>query len=96
MKPALAVFLLTLPPLVASAQPPAGGQPPSRAQAFMNTLDTNKDGKVGKTEYLKPFEAQFDAMDQNKDGTIDQAEFEAFANMMRQRMQQMRQQQGQR
>ncbi|RTZ72383.1 MAG: hypothetical protein DSZ00_04880 [Gammaproteobacteria bacterium] len=62
----------------------------------MNTLDTNKDGKVDKAEYLKPFEAQFDAMDQNRDGAVDEAEFEAFANKMRERMEQMRKQQGQR
>lgn len=96
MKPAFAIVLLSLAPMLAAAQPPAGKPQPSPGQAFMSTLDTNKDGKVDKAEYLKPFEAQFDAMDTNKDGAIDQAEFEAFANMMRQRMQQMRQQQGRR
>jgi len=95
MKKTLTICLLFLISSLALAQPPAG-QHPSRTQAFMNTLDANKDGKVDKAEYLKPFEAQFDAMDQNRDGAVDEAEFEAFAAKMRERMQQMRQQQGQR
>ena len=95
MKKTLATCLLLLVSGLALAQPPAG-QHPSRTQAFMNTLDTNRDSKVDKAEYLKPFEAQFDAMDQNRDGAVDEAEFEAFANKMRERMEQMRKQQGQR
>ena len=96
MKHLLPTLLVLLPGL-ALAQPPAGGQPPSRSQAFMENLDSNKDGKVDKGEFLKPFEAQFEMMDQNKDGAIEKGEFEAIEKQMRERMQQMRrQEQGQR
>lgn len=94
MKP-LFTLLLALTPALLLAQPPAGSQPPSRSQAFMDSLDSNKDGKVDKGEFLKPFEAQFEMMDQNKDGAIEKDEFEAIEKQMRERMQQMRQQQGQ-
>jgi len=90
MKLTLSTMLLAFLPTLVLAQPPAEGAPPSRSQAFMENLDSNKDGRVDKEEFLKPFEAQFEMMDQNKDGAIEKSEFEAIERAMRERMQQMR------
>ena len=48
-----------------ASKAPAGGK------CGMNVMDTNKDGKVSKEEYMKAQAAKFDAMDANKDGVID-------------------------
>jgi Ca2+-binding EF-hand superfamily protein len=64
---------------------------------FFEQFDADKDGKVSKSEFLRPTEAQFDHMDRNKDGALDQAEVKAFNDEMKQRMQEMQrrmQQQG--
>jgi len=37
-------------------------------------LDTNKDGKVSKDEFMKGHAAMFDSMDTNKDGSLDKTE----------------------
>ncbi len=83
-------------PLAAVAQPPAGGPPPSLADSFMNSLDANKDGKVDKNEFLKPYEKQFQMMDANHDGAVDRSEIEAVERQMKARMEQMRRQREQR
>ena len=89
------ITLLTLialsSPLLAEQAPQ--GAPPSMSDAFMQQLDADKDGKVSKAEFLKPYEAQFAHIDKNKDGSIDKAEIEAFAAEMRQHMEQLKQQQ---
>jgi Ca2+-binding EF-hand superfamily protein len=59
---------------------------------FMQNLDTNKDGKVSKEEYLKPGEEQFRQIDKNGDGAITRDEADAYHKEMQQRMEQMRQQ----
>jgi Ca2+-binding EF-hand superfamily protein len=96
MKTTVATTFALLLPLAAAAQPPAGNPSPSLADSFMNSLDANKDGKVDKAEFLKPYEAQFQSMDTNGDGAIDRGEIEAVEKKVRERMQQMRQQQGRR
>jgi len=48
----------------------------------------DKDGKVTKTEFLKPYAGQFAHMDKNQDGSIDRTEIDAFSAQMRERMQQ--------
>ncbi len=83
--------VLALLPALAWAQPPGAGSPQARIDNFMNRLDTNKDGKVEKAEFLKPFEMQFDMMDGNHDGALTRDEINKFQEMMRQRMEQMRQ-----
>jgi len=88
-------FTLCL-PFAALAQTPAGGPPPSLADSFMSSLDVNQDGKVDKTEFLRPYETRFEQMDTNGDGTIDHAEIEAVEKQVRERMEQMRRQRGQR
>jgi uncharacterized low-complexity protein len=50
-----------------------------KANAAENTcgaamMDTNKDGKVSKEEFVKAHEAQFGAMDANQDGFLDKTE----------------------
>jgi len=44
-------------------------------------LDTNKDGKVSKEEWL----AHFDEMDANKDGSIDEAEMKKHHEAMKEK-----------
>lgn len=39
-----------------------------------NALDTSRDGKLSRSEYLLRMTANFDRLDGNKDGTIDAAE----------------------
>jgi Ca2+-binding EF-hand superfamily protein len=89
------ITLLTLialsSPLLAQQAPE--GAPPSISDAFMQQLDTDKDGKVTKAEFLKPQEAQFAHIDKNQDGSIDKTEIDAFAAEMHQHMQQLKQQQ---
>ena len=86
---------------MALAAPVIAQQPPeSPSVAFLQTFDANKDGSVAKDEFVKPqvqnIEKQFDYMDKNRDGKIDAQEADAYANEMRQRMQQMEQQYRQR
>jgi len=78
---------------LALAQPPQGGQPRSMADAFMMQLDSNKDGKVSKAEFMAPHEQRFAQIDKNGDGMVDRAEIEALEKSMRERMEQMRRQQ---
>jgi uncharacterized low-complexity protein len=40
----------------------------------VETMDSNKDGKIDKAEFVKYHEAMFDKLDTNKDGAIDQGE----------------------
>jgi uncharacterized low-complexity protein len=40
----------------------------------VDMMDTNKDGKVDKAEFVKHHEGMFDKLDTNKDGAIDKAE----------------------
>lgn len=67
------------------------GQAPDIEQMFFKQFDANADGRVDKSEFLKPPEAQFDHMDRNSDGALDQAEVKAFNAEMQRRMQEMRQ-----
>ena len=75
------------------AQPAPEDAPSSMSDAFMQQLDADKDGKVTKTEFLKPNEAEFAHIDKNQDGSIDKAEIDAFADEMRQHMEKLKQQQ---
>ena len=62
------------------------------SQVFLKTFDANNDGKVSRDEYVQPqvqqIGSQFDYMDKNGDGSVDAGEAAAFAEEMRQRMQQ--------
>ena len=48
--------------------------PKPDATKFLNSLDTNKDGKVSLAENRAPNAARFDRADTNKDGTLSVAE----------------------
>jgi Ca2+-binding EF-hand superfamily protein len=65
------------------------------SQVFLKTFDANNDGKVSRDEYVKPqvqqIEKQFGYMDKNGDGSVDGGEAAAFAEEMRNRMQQQQQ-----
>ena len=96
MKKSLLITALLLLPAISLAQnpqPPSPHPPGSMADAFMMQLDTNKDGKVSKAEFIAPHERRFAQMDKNGDGSVNRAEIEALEKAMRERMQQMRQQQ---
>ncbi|MEJ2577379.1 MAG: hypothetical protein P8106_12120 [Gammaproteobacteria bacterium] len=93
--------LLTTAALLAIAAPlcaQTGGQGQDPAQGFMMQFDQDKNGAVTLDEFKGPqveaLEQQFSYMDKSGDGVIDQGEIEAFAEEMRQRMQQMQQQDG--
>ncbi|WP_457674030.1 hypothetical protein [Thiolapillus sp.] len=92
MKRFLPTGLALLLPALALAQPPAGQPPRSMADAFMAQLDSNRDGKVSKAEFIAPHEKRFAQIDRNGDGVVDKAEIEALEKSMRERMEQMRQQ----
>lgn len=44
---------------------------PGDSKCGMDVMDTDKDGKVSKEEYMKAQQVKFEAMDANKDGVID-------------------------
>ena len=48
----------------------------------MSAVDTNKDGKISKEEFMKHHEAMFDKKDVNKDGFIDQSEMHRMMDRM--------------
>lgn len=47
---------------------------PAKEKMFVR-MDTDRDGKASKDEYLALFEQSFKNMDKNKDGALDNAEF---------------------
>lgn len=55
-----------------------GGAKSGEGRCGMSMVDTNKDGKVTKQEFLKHHEAIFDRMDANKDGAVDQPEADSY------------------
>ncbi|WP_456380079.1 hypothetical protein [Thiolapillus sp.] len=91
MKKLIVPSVFVLLPAMAVALPP-GANPTSMSDAFMQQLDSNKDGAVSKAEFLAPQEKQFADMDANEDGAVDRAEIEAVEKSMREQMQKMRKQ----
>lgn len=85
------IIALTFLAAPALAQQPQMPQMPDLEEVFFKQFDSNQDGQVGKDEFLKPTEAQFDHMDTNKDGALDHAEVQAFNAEMQKRMQEMQQ-----
>ncbi len=55
-----------------------GGAKSGEGRCGMSMVDTNKDGKVTKQEFMKHHEAIFDRMDANKDGAVDQPEADTY------------------
>lgn len=51
-------------------------QPTKDQKPYFDILDTNRDGKISKSEYVVRMTNNFDRLDANKDGVIDQAELE--------------------
>ena len=91
MKTTLFISISLLLPSMVLAQPQPGAQPHSMTDAFM-MLDSDKDGKVSKAEFLAPYEKRFARMDSNSDGVVDRAEIGVLEKTMRERMEKMRQQ----
>ena len=45
-------------------------------QALIDRMDTSKDGKVSKAEFMKFMEAEWNALDKNKNGVLETLEFQ--------------------
>jgi hypothetical protein len=45
---------------------------------LLELMDTDKNGKVSKQEFMRFMEAEFDFADKNKDGELDPAEMKKF------------------
>jgi len=71
-------------PAVAQARPqtqPRPMGPPAKPQASpFDGVDTNKDGKISKAEFVAARSARFDKIDRNHDGKISRADFPQGAN----------------
>lgn len=53
-------------------KPPAGARlNEEQVRQLMVLMDTNKDGKVSKQEWMKFMEAEFDRLDKDHDGSLD-------------------------
>jgi hypothetical protein len=69
---------------------------PAPSAMFLQRFDANGDRVVSREEFTQPHlqsvNRQFDAMDTNRDGQVDAGEADAFAENMRQHMQQQMQQ----
>ncbi len=52
----------------------------------MSSVDTNKDGKISKEEFMKHHEAMFDKKDTNKDGFLDETERRSMMKKMHKHM----------
>lgn len=97
-----AVLLFSSGVAVAQAQVQGHEEAPQKEPAvmFIEQIDTSGDGKVSMEEFMMPVqtqaEGQFKSMDKNGDGFISQDEADAFQKEMQERIEQMRQQQGQR
>jgi len=93
-----AVLLFSSGLAVAQTQGEAPQEEP--AAMFVQQLDTSGDGKISMEEFMMPVqtqaEGQFKSMDKNGDGFISEDEARAFQKEMEKRMEQMRQQQGER
>lgn len=90
MKKTLIILALTCSPVL--AQQGQAPQMPDLDGMFFKQFDTNQDGRVSKSEFMQPTEAQFDQMDKNRDGELDAAEVKAFNQEMQQRIQEMQRQ----
>jgi len=49
---------------------------------LLELMDTDKNGKVSKEEFMRFMEAEFDFADKNKDGQLDPAEMKKFVYRM--------------
>ncbi|MCY1669809.1 hypothetical protein OVA07_02155 [Novosphingobium sp. SL115] len=52
-------------------------QPPKDQKPYLDTLDSNRDGRLSKSEWIVKMSTNFDRLDGNKDGAIDDRELEA-------------------
>jgi Ca2+-binding EF-hand superfamily protein len=80
-----ATIAATVVALVGSAAAQASDSTGPRHARMMERVDTDKDGKISREEYLKAAEQRFAGLDANKDGYVTQDEFRAGREAMRAR-----------
>jgi Ca2+-binding EF-hand superfamily protein len=63
-----------------------GGNPEAAMARLMSQFDTNKDGKLEKSELPPRLQEQFDELDRNHDGSLDESETRAILPRLIRRM----------
>jgi Ca2+-binding EF-hand superfamily protein len=71
-----------------------GGNPEAAMARLMTQFDTNKDGKLEKSELPPRLQEQFDELDRNHDGSLDENETRAILPRLIRRMENGNQQAG--
>jgi len=74
---ASAIGLLISTGALADEKPHPGHAVPTSAQAELQMMDANKDGKVSSAEHEKGARAMFDAMDMDKNAVVTETEMDA-------------------
>lgn len=82
--------LQSLPVLAEEGATAPGGDKGKPPHDFFMEQDTNKDGFISKSEFLKMGEKKFAEIDTNKDGKISQEEQKAHREKMRDKMREHR------